>query len=93
MKDVPGGPTRDTQLPFVIELLDGSEVATMGDVESCFRDLTDDQREANHWAVAVRMFANAMTEPAYLKAATLSLQTAFAMDGLLTRMDTGDDAF
>jgi hypothetical protein len=38
------------------------------------------------------MFAHAMSELAYLKAATLSLQTASAIDGLLTRMNTGGDA-
>jgi hypothetical protein len=82
------GPTRDTRLPFVIELSDGSKIATMGDVEACLRNMSDEQREASHWAIAVRMVANAMTEPAYLKAATLSLQTALAMDGLLARMNS-----
>ena len=82
------GPTRDTQLPFAIELVDGSKIATMGDVEAYFRNLNDRQHAASHWAIAVRMFANAMGEPAYLKAATLSLQTAFAMDGLLSRMNS-----
>jgi len=80
------GPTRETRLPFVIELVDGSTIATMGDVEAYFRNLNDDQREAPHWAIAVRMFAQAMTEIGYLRAATLSMQTALAMDGLLTRM-------
>ena len=87
MMDLPG-PTRDTHLPFVIELSDGSTIATMGDVEAYFRNLNDEQHAASHWVIAVRMFATAMTEPAYLKAATLSLQTALAMDGLLTRMNS-----
>ena len=82
------GPTRETRLPFVIELVDGSTIATMGDVEACFRNLNDDQREAKHWAIAVRMFAHAMTEVTFLRAATLSLQTALAMDGLILRMQS-----
>lgn len=82
------GLTRDTPLAFTIELADGSTLATVGDVESYFHGLVDGQREANHWLVAVRMFAHAMREPSYLKAATLSLQTAFALDGLLLRMKT-----
>jgi hypothetical protein len=49
---------------------------------------SDRRHAANHWAIAVRMFANTMGEPAYLKAATLSLQTALAMDGLLSRMNS-----
>lgn len=79
-------PTRKTPLPFEIELIDGSKIKTMGDVETYLRGLDDDQHEASHWGIAARMFAIAMHEPAYLKAATMSFQTALALDGLLVRM-------
>jgi len=71
----------------VIELLDGSTIASVGDVEAYLRNLNGEQHKRSYWGIAVRMFRNAMNEPAYLKAATMSLQTALAMDGLLTRMN------
>jgi hypothetical protein len=78
--------TRETPLPFEIDLVDGSKIKTIGDVETYLRNLNDDQRENSHWGIAARMVANAMREPAYLKAATMSFQTALALDGLLVRM-------
>jgi hypothetical protein len=78
--------TRETPLPFEIELIDGSKIKAMGDVEACLRNLNDKQHENSHWGIAARTFANAVHEPAYLKAATMSLQTALALDGLLARI-------
>ena len=78
--------TRETPLPFEIELVDGSHIQTMGDVETYLRNLNDDQHGNSHWAIAVRMLTSAMHEPAYLKAATRSFRTALALDGLLVRM-------
>ena len=78
--------TRETQLPFEIELIEGSKIKTVGDVEGYLRNLNDTQHLNSHWGIAVRMFAHAMHEPAYLKAATLSFQTALALDGSLVRM-------
>ncbi len=83
---IESGLTRAAPLAFEIELADGSKLKTMGDVEYYFRRLNDDQQQASHWGIAVRMFGNAMHEPAYLKSATMSLQTALALDGLLLRM-------
>jgi hypothetical protein len=77
--------TRETPLSFEIELLDGSTLKTVGDVEIYLRQLNNDQQLKSHWGIAVRMFANAMREPAYLNAATMSFQTALALDGLLQR--------
>ncbi len=77
--------TRETPLAFEIEMLDGSTIKTVGDVELYLRQLSDEQQLHSHWGVAVQMFANAMREPAYLKAATMSFQTALALDGLLQR--------
>jgi hypothetical protein len=78
--------TRATLLPFEIEMVDGSKFKNVGDVEVYLRQLNDDQHLSSHWGIAVRMFANAMHDPAYLKAATMSFQTALALEGLLVRM-------
>ena len=75
--------TRQTPLAFEVELVDGSKIKTVGDIELYLRQLNDQQHLDSHWGIAVRMFANAMREPAYLKAATFSFQTALALDGLL----------
>jgi hypothetical protein len=80
--------TRATSLPFEIEMLDGSKITTVGDVEAYLRQLNNEQHRNNHWGIAVRMFANAMHEPAYLKAATMSFQSALALDGLLRRFNS-----
>ena len=50
------------------------------------REPTEEQRETSHWSIAIRMMDHALKEPTYLKTATLSLQTALAMDGLLDHM-------
>jgi hypothetical protein len=78
--------TRQTPLPFEIELVDGTMVATIGDVEKYMAALASDRRGRSHWSIAIRMMENAFKEPAYLKAATMSFQTALALDGLVARM-------
>lgn len=79
--------TASTALPVEIELVDGRKFAKVGDVEAYLRDLSHDQHTSPHWHVAVRMFANAIREPSYLKAATLSFKTALALDGLMINID------
>ena len=44
------------------------------------------EREQRHWEIATRMFFNAMRQPVYLKAATMSFQMALALDRLLARV-------
>jgi hypothetical protein len=70
-------------LSFPLALVDGSIIETVGDAAACFSRLTPDQREKGHWIVAIRMLNNALKEPVYLKAATMSLQTAFVLEGIL----------
>jgi hypothetical protein len=72
-----------TPLAFTLELRDGRSIARVGEAADYFAGLTEDQREASHWKVAIRMLNNAIKEPSYLRAATMSLQTAFLLDGLL----------
>ncbi len=77
---------RASALTFPIALADGRAVATVGDAAILFETLNEAQRAANHWRIAVRMMDHAVREASYLKAATLSLQTALAMDGLLDHL-------
>jgi hypothetical protein len=74
---------RDDPLPFEIELINGSKVARVGDAMNYLLKLGQEQPRKAHWDIAIRMFSNAQREPAYLKTATISLQTAFALERLL----------
>lgn len=78
--------TRRSPLHFEIELVNGTIIATVGDIEKYISQLPPDRRERSHWSIAIRMVGHALNEPAYLKAATLSFQTALALDGLVVRM-------
>lgn len=75
--------TNHTPISFALRLMDGRTLRLVGEVGQFFADLSQDQRSLSHWQVAIRMFSHAMSEPAYLKAATMSLQTALLLDGLL----------
>jgi len=74
---------RHSALSFPIALADGRTISEIGDVADLFESLTEAQRDSSHWSIAIRLLDQALIEPAYLKTATLSLQTALAMDGLL----------
>jgi hypothetical protein len=78
---------RHSALAFPVALADGKTVAEVGDAADLFEALSEDQRRSSHWSIAIRMLDHALIEPAYLKTATLSLQTALAMDGLLDHMN------
>ena len=60
----------------------GQVIETVGDAASYFGTLTEEKREHGHWRIAVRMLNHALDQPAYLKTATMSLQTALVLDGL-----------
>jgi hypothetical protein len=77
--------THDTLLPFAIELFNGS-LTTFGDAEAYLAGLGDRQRASSHWRIAIQLLDHALRDPGYLKAATMSLQTALALDGLRVRM-------
>jgi hypothetical protein len=64
-------------------LTDGREIATLRDASLFFATLTPEERDEAHWRIAIRMLANAVKQPVYLKTATISLQTAFVIEGLL----------
>jgi hypothetical protein len=77
---------RQSALTLPIALADGRTISDIGDAVDIFEGLTEEKRQTSHWSIAIRMLDHALIEPAYLKSATLSLQTALAMDGLLERM-------
>jgi hypothetical protein len=77
-----------TPLAFTLELRDGRSIARVGEAADYFAGLTQDQRESSHWKVAIRMLNNAIKEPSYLRAATMSLQTEFLLGGLLDSAHT-----
>jgi hypothetical protein len=82
------GLTRTSDLSFAITTRDGSVIASIGDAADFFSALGEERRQQSHWRVAIRMLDTALREPRYLKAATMSLQTALAMDGLVERMQS-----
>jgi hypothetical protein len=71
------------QLAFAMLLIDGREIATIRDASLFFATLTPEEREESHWGIAIRMLRNAVNQPTYMKAATISLQTALVIEGLL----------
>ena len=75
--------TNHTPISFALRLTDGRTLRFVGEASQFFASLGQDQLSRPHWQVAIRMFAHAMSEPTYLKAATMSLQTALLLDGLL----------
>jgi hypothetical protein len=75
--------THNSRLPFALTLTDGKIIETVGEAADYFATLTVEQRDQSHWTIAIRMLNNALKEPTYLKTATLSLQTALVLDGIL----------
>jgi hypothetical protein len=77
------GLPNSSHLSFPFALKDGTTIVTIGEASVYFAGLTSEQRETGHWTIAIRMLNNAMKEPNYLKTATMSLQTALLLDGVL----------
>ena len=70
--------------PLAFELVckDGV-VATVGDAVGLFGKLTPDQHDQHCWKVAIHTVNSAIKEPRYLTAATITLQTALNLSGML----------
>lgn len=77
---------RPSVLPFELLLIDGCAITTVGQAADYLSALSEERRQKNHWRLAIRMLDAALREPAYLKAASMSLQTALAKDGLLSNI-------
>jgi hypothetical protein len=75
--------TNNTRLSFALTLTDGKIIETVGEAADYFAALTLDQRDQSHWRIAIRMLNNALKQPNYLKTATMSLQAALVLDGIL----------
>ncbi len=82
------GLSRATVLPFPLRLVDGGTLSTVGEAIDYIAKLSEERRTHSHWRVTIKMFEITLREPTYLRAATMSLQTALAMDGLLGDMQT-----
>jgi hypothetical protein len=75
--------TTISPLAFPLQLADGTTIAMIGGAANYIGKLSEEQRARYHWIVAIRMLDHALREPRYLKTATISFQTALAMDGVL----------
>jgi hypothetical protein len=76
--------TNNSTISFPLTLKGGRQtIRTVGDAADYFSSLSAEQRDRNYWSVAIKMFKHAIEEHPYLTAATISLQTALLMDGLL----------
>jgi hypothetical protein len=67
-----------------LTLFDGRTITTVSDAANYFAALSEVERDKYHWRVAIHALDAAIGEPSYLKTATISLQTALTMDGLLS---------
>ena len=72
-----------TSLPFPLELKGGMRLTVVGDVVVYLTRLSETRQEAHYWKRVIRMFNIAVSEPTYLRTATICLQTALLMDQLL----------
>lgn len=77
------GLSNSSRLTFPLTLVDGTVIATVGEAAAFFASLPLEQRDKSHWTIAIRMLNNALKEPAYLRTATMSLQTALVLEGTL----------
>ena len=72
--------------PLAFELVCKEKtLATMGDAIRLISELTPEQRDQYWWKVAMLSINSAIREPAYIKAATINLQTALNLNGLLAQ--------
>jgi hypothetical protein len=72
-----------TPLPFPLALKNGEMLTTVGDAVIYFTHLSGTQRGKHYWQRVIQMFNAAVSEAAYLRTATITLETALLMEGLL----------
>ena len=85
------GLTNSSPLSFPLALVDGTIIKTVGEAAAFLASLSRDHREEGHWTIAIQMLNIALKEPTYLKAATMSLRTAFVVEGRLVAPHPLDD--
>jgi hypothetical protein len=76
--------------PLAFELVcKGTVLKTLGDAVRLYGELTPEQREEYFWRVAIHTLNSAIKEPRYLTAATINLQTALNLSGMLAEPPEG----
>src|SRR6202048_1720276 len=76
--------------PLAFELVcKGTVLKTLGDAVRLYGELTPEQREEYSWRVAIHTLNSAIKEPRYLTAATITLQTALNLSGMLAEPPEG----
>jgi hypothetical protein len=76
-----------TNRPLAFELVTTQgTLATVGDAVTMIDLLTPEQREALWWKRALGVLHSAAKEPAYINAATFTLQTALNLSGMLFQL-------
>jgi hypothetical protein len=72
--------------PLAFELVcKETTLATIGDALRMFGELTPEQRDTYWWSTAIHMLNNAVKEPRYITTATITLQTALTLSGMLAQ--------
>ncbi|MDO9562434.1 MAG: hypothetical protein Q7J60_12490 [Bradyrhizobium sp.] len=77
------GLSNNSRLSFPLTLTDGTVIAAVGEAATFLARLPLELRDKSHWTIAIRMLNNALKEPTYLRTATMSLQTALVLEGML----------
>jgi hypothetical protein len=72
----------DTPLAFPLVCKE-TVVDTLGDAFRLLSELTPDQRDQFHWRNAIHTLNTATKEPRYITTATITLQTALVLSGML----------
>jgi hypothetical protein len=60
-------------------------LATMGDAIRLVAELTPEERDQFWWKLTMVSINSAIRQPAYIKTATINLQTALHLNGLLAQ--------
>lgn len=87
MNEFAAGLSRSANLAFPMEIVGGPPIRTVGEAGDLLRALSEQSRDEGHWRIAAKMLDTALREPAYLKAATMSLHTALLLDGRINRQE------
>jgi hypothetical protein len=70
-------------LAFDLICKDDTTLVTIGDAVRMISFFTPEQREEYYWRNAIYMLNTAIKEPSYITAATVTLQTALTLSGML----------
>jgi hypothetical protein len=78
-----------SNIPLAFKLVcKSTRLYTVRDAVRLVAELTPEQREMYWWKNASRALNSATKEPQYVKVATLTLQTALTLSGMLAQPDS-----